>query len=85
MKWVVIALLLALIVPAASAALIEGTVYDFSLKRVYGAIVTIDTSPEQRFVADNASYSFDVGAGAYTIRALKLENGRIVSEAGSQT
>lgn len=51
------------------AANIQGVVYDIELNEVSDAIVKINTTPEQSFVAKNKIYSFDVSLGKYTITA----------------
>ncbi len=63
-------LLLLLILPQlAAAATITGTVYDIGLERVENAIVSIDTTPGQRFVVQNGTYAFTLSDGTYTLRA----------------
>lgn len=57
------------LVSVASAANIHGTIYDMSLKKVENAIVEIDTTPNQRMVSVNSSYSLNVPKGDYTITA----------------
>lgn len=65
MRWLIALLLLPSVAMAAS---ISGTVYDLSLEEVT-ALVTIDTEPEQRIVAQQGEYSFEVGPGRYTLSA----------------
>ena len=62
-------ILLALCIPFASALTIHGTVYDFDLSKLVGALVEINSSPAQRFVATTGNYSFTVPRGIYTLRA----------------
>lgn len=52
----------------ANAATIHGNIYDLTLTKVSNVIVEIDTTPNQRFVAINGSYSFDVPIGSYKIK-----------------
>ena len=54
------------------AAIIHGTVYDTSLKKIKDAVVEINTKPEQRLVAVNGEYSFNVPKGEYIIKARYL-------------
>lgn len=63
-----------------SAATIAGTVYDFSLEKVPKAQVTISTEPQQNIVAEDASYSFEVPPGTYTLTAQQLERGRVLAK-----
>jgi len=66
MKYLYIVLLLLLIYQT-QAATIYGTVYDLSLSKVNNVIVEINTLPQQRFVAANATYRFEVSKGEYRI------------------
>lgn len=66
MRWLVIILLLS---TAAYGAIIEGTVYDFSLEPVRNAIVEIDTTPHQVMVARDGTYRFNIPSGHYSISA----------------
>ena len=60
-----------------SAATIYGTVYDLSLRKVSNARVEINTSPRQFFIAQNASYSFNVPFGAYKIKAQLIQKNNV--------
>lgn len=53
----------------ASAAVIEGKVYDFELNEVSGVKVEINTIPKQVLVSADGSYSFNLGPGSYKIIA----------------
>ncbi|RMD58627.1 MarR family transcriptional regulator [Candidatus Woesearchaeota archaeon] len=53
----------------ATAATIQGSVYDFSLDLISGVIVEVNTTPNQKMVAKDAFYSFDVPKGSYRISA----------------
>ncbi|MBS3133707.1 hypothetical protein J4214_00580 [Candidatus Woesearchaeota archaeon] len=55
-----------------NAALIHGTIYDTSLTRIDGSVVGINTRPEQRLVAIDGKYAFNVPKGNYIIRASYL-------------
>ena len=69
MKGIIFALILLICINIVDAAVIHGTVYDLSLKKVNNAIVEIDTEPNQRFVAKDGDYSFSVPEGDYKITA----------------
>lgn len=64
MNW---ALVLLLLVPLISAAELHGTVYDFELKKVPLAVVEVNSSPAQRLVAVNGTFSFLLAPGDYEI------------------
>lgn len=66
-KFIIPLILLTLIVQA-NGAVIEGNVYTWELKKIK-AIVEINTTPKQRVVAENGSYSFTVSEGDYVIIA----------------
>jgi len=63
----------------ASAATIHGMVYDSNLDPVSEAIVQVDTVPRQQMVTQNGSYSFEVPAGDYLLRASRSFNGTVHS------
>ncbi|MBN1157665.1 hypothetical protein JXA85_08660 [Candidatus Woesearchaeota archaeon] len=60
-----------LCISCAYAAEISGEIYDLSLEKVKDIVVTINTVPEQRIVAKEGSYSFNVPVGQYRITAKK--------------
>jgi len=57
------------LLPQAFAARIYGTVYDSTLNPLERALVAINTTPEQKMLVENGSYSFFVPDGAYLIGA----------------
>ncbi|MBI2136250.1 hypothetical protein HYU06_04205 [Candidatus Woesearchaeota archaeon] len=59
----------------ASAALIGGRVYDYSLNSISNVNVEINTTPKQREVADQSVYVFNVPKGSYVIIAKQYEDG----------
>ncbi|MFN4132895.1 MAG: hypothetical protein ACK4GQ_00770 [Candidatus Hadarchaeales archaeon] len=64
-----------------NTARIYGRVYYwFTLEPMPGAIVTISTTPEQRMVAENGDYSFDVPLGVYEIKAEYFLRGTLIYE-----
>jgi uncharacterized membrane protein len=67
--------LIFLIIPA-EGAIIHGTVYSWeTLEPLPKAIVTINTTPEQRIVSENGTYSFVVPPGTYIIKAYYYSHG----------
>jgi len=81
MKWVVYLLGLMLVIGAAQAATIHGSVYDFYLDEVENGKAVITTEPKQQQVLADSSYSFEVEAGEYDLFVYKLENGEITMAA----
>ncbi len=69
---------LLLLVYPVNGAIIHGTVYSWdNLEPLPKAIVTINTTPEQRVVAENGTYSFVVPPGTYVIRAYYYSHGEL--------
>lgn len=77
MRWGIILVLL-LCLPLASAATLQGTIYDENLE-VTRAMVTL-TSPEQRMLAEEGSYSFDVSPGNYTLFVASVDGSVTATE-----
>lgn len=63
-----------------SAAIIHGTIYDLSISKVDNVIVEINTNPQQRYVAVNGTYSFQVPTGRYTITTQYLADSSMYAE-----
>ena len=68
---VLVLLCVFLLVPFVSGATVYGTIYDLELVEQKDTIVTINTLPEQTFVAKNATYAFELDPGEYSITARK--------------
>ena len=79
--FVIIALLVLAFSYTASAAVIYGKVYDLGLDEVDDAIVEISTSPKQKQVAKNSTYSFSVDPGKYVLSAKQYSGDIAVSSA----
>jgi uncharacterized membrane protein len=70
-----------LFISFANAATIYGSIYDLSLTKVNNAIIEIDSSPKQRFVAINGTYEFDIPIGKYKITSFyKNDEGVMTTE-----
>ncbi len=67
------------ILPYNFAANIHGSIYDLSFMKASNSIVEINTVPNQRFLAVNGSYSFDVPDGNYMLSAYLKENGEVMA------
>lgn len=72
---------LLLVIGAAQAATIHGSVYDFYLNEVENGKAVITTEPKQQQVLVDSSYSFEIEAGEYDLFVYKLENGEITMAA----
>ncbi|MBW2983014.1 carboxypeptidase regulatory-like domain-containing protein [Candidatus Woesearchaeota archaeon] len=68
-------LLIILMTGTASAATITGTVYNYNLEPVPGAIVTANTTPEQTLVARDGTYRLHLPAGTYRLSVNKVMEG----------
>lgn len=67
MKRFVLPFLLLIFVDICFAAVIHGTVYDENLDVLKNAVVEVDSTPQQRYVAKDGIYSFSLPEGSYTI------------------
>jgi uncharacterized membrane protein len=63
----------ALIISTASAATIEGVVYDYTLDQLENVLITIDTVPEQQFLSTDGTFTFQAPNGEYTLIAIKAD------------
>jgi len=62
--------ILVVCVPAASAAVVHGTTYEWStFEALENTIVLVNSTPPQVLVASSGSYTFDLPEGSYAIRA----------------
>ena len=79
MKPLLLGTMLLLLMSAAQAATITGTVYDFGLSPVPQALVLAEGPVKQQVITDDAMYALDVPAGSYLIRAQQWERGRVIA------
>ncbi|GEM_PF-263479 len=56
-----------------SAATIHGNVYDDSLQKINGALITVNSIPKQTFISQQGTYSFELSKGAYVLNATYKE------------
>jgi len=63
-----------------NAATVYGNIYDLSLKKVPGARLEVNTTPNQNIISQDGSYSFDAPNGFYTINVKLRKNGISASE-----
>ncbi len=67
MKKLLLLVTFLVLIDSCLAATIHGTVYDEGLDVVKDAIVEVDSTPKQREVAKDGTYSFTLPQGVYTI------------------
>lgn len=67
MKKLLLLLIFLVLIDCCLAATIHGTVYDEGLEVVKDSIVEVDSTPQQREVAKDGTYSFTLPQGDYTI------------------
>ena len=67
-------------VPIALGATVQGTVYDEILNEVDGAVVSVDSTPEQLAVAKEGKYAFELEAGEYIVRAIFVNDEELYYE-----
>ncbi len=58
-----------LVILQANAATIKGTAYYPDIKPVKGVIIEINTTPIQRFIANDGTYLFSLPVGTYNVTA----------------
>ncbi len=59
--------------PFASAAILQGTIYNEKLDVEKDVLVTINTTPAQKYVAKDGTYAFDLSPGSYVVTLKKGE------------
>ncbi len=70
MRKVLLVMTLILLLQPVQAAVIEGRVYSWdTFEPLRNCVVTINTTPVQRYVATNGSYIFEVEPGVYLLEA----------------
>lgn len=68
-KKLILVLILLFIIDIAIAATIHGTVYNLDLEKQQDTIISINSTPKQTFVSKDGTYSFDLPAGTYELKA----------------
>lgn len=74
MYLIIIGIVLIFFIPFCSSAKIEGTLYDLALDPVDKGIVVVGSEPEQRLVAINGTFVFELKPGSYTIQGNAVIN-----------
>ena len=70
-----------LLISQAYAATLHGTVYDLSLDRISGVVIELNTTPLQRVISTDGSYSFSINPGSYSITARQLAQNLTLAKA----
>ena len=68
---ILLTILLILLIPLATATTIQGTIYNEVLEIEKDVLLEIDTTPQQKFLAKDGTYTFEVPVGKYNIKATK--------------
>ncbi len=68
-KKLILLVILLLLVDTALAATIHGTIYSFDLQKQPDTVITVNSTPKQTFVSKDGTYSFNLPAGSYEIKA----------------
>jgi uncharacterized membrane protein len=76
-----VSLLIAVAPMQVSAAKIHGDVYDLSLDRISNVVVEVNTTPNQRVISKDGSYSFSLPIGSYRISAVQYLNNKSFAKA----
>ena len=71
MKKIVALILLLLLIPLATAATLQGSIYNTNLDLETDVLIEIDTQPAQKFLAKDGTYSFELVTGKYVLTARK--------------
>lgn len=66
-KYVYFILLFILLITSVEGATIYGSIYDLTINKINNVVVEIDSTPNQRFVAVNGTYQFEVSNGNFKI------------------
>ena len=74
-----------LCVPYAFGATVYGNVYYLSLEKAKGALVDVNTTPNQFMIASDGKYSFEIPRGTYLIRAKSTDNSGVLLESRTIT
>lgn len=77
--WMVFLFIIIILSGVAKGARISGTVFDYTLSPVSNAVVSINTSPRQQMIAQNATFLFELSPGAYMLSAKSFSGNRLIA------
>jgi len=77
----VVCLVLLILISPVYAARLHGTVYDLSLDKISGVIVELNTTPQQRVISKEGTYSFNLNPGNYKITAQEVSQNLTLTKA----
>ncbi len=69
LRLLIISVILMMLISNGESAIIEGKIYSWELEPLSKVIVEINTTPLQRIISEDGTYSFEVPNGTYEIRA----------------
>ena len=69
-KIIILTAILLLLIPLATAATLKGSVYNSQLEVEENVLVEIDTVPQQKYLAKDGNYQFELSPGKYTLTAM---------------
>jgi len=78
-KLLIIVFFLGVLSYNAFAAKVYGNVYDLSLLKVSGSMITVNSTPQQQLISLDGTYSLEIQNGFYIMKAEKIESGLVVS------
>jgi uncharacterized membrane protein len=78
--WLYIVVLV-LLSHACFGATVHGTIYDLSLEKTIDVVVEVNTSPQQRLVSKDGTYSFTIPLGSYKISAKQIAHNVTLADA----
>jgi len=80
----IILFIILIIIKAAAGASISGNVYDINLDLLSDVVVTINTTPVQKFVVKSSSFDFEVEQGTYDLEAKYFEDNILKYESSDE-
>jgi len=74
---ILIILFLILLIDAGDAAIVKGTIYGPDLEILQNAIIEVNTTPKQFYVAKDGTYTFNLPPGNYSIKAKYYQHSKL--------
>ena len=64
-------IILLLVLPSISAAILQGTIYNSNLDTETNVLLEVNTTPVQKYLSKTGEYSFNLPRGTYQLTATK--------------